>query len=188
MVEFSSIQEIIILTFVLNNVLLGQFLGLEEVTDLTKKPSSIIGLFVSLITVLPLLSMIIFGLYNSLLIGYEHFTTLVIIVVSTVFIGLFMFIIKSINSDLLKESSVLKRLFTSTLVLGILIFNIGSMSSLLDTFLYSVFVVLGYITVLVLLTFIEKALEQSNIPSGYKGIPLQLIILGIIGLILNGLV
>lgn len=198
MIEFTTLAQLIIATIFVNNVLLFSFLGLESVTTTEEKPKKALKLSVSLLIVLPLVSVISFWIYHTLLLSVSdtgevlrdltYLQTFVFIVTITAVVLIFNVLIKKVFPKVyafIGQSTI--QLISNTVVLGVLLINIGSVDTLAHSFYFSVFAAFGYGLVLMILTFTEKQLQESPIPKGFKGLPLQLIILSIIALIFYGL-
>ncbi|MGE4320506.1 MAG: Rnf-Nqr domain containing protein [Acholeplasmataceae bacterium] len=198
MIEFTSLATMIVATLFINNVLLFSFLGLESLVSTEEKPKNALKLSLSLIFVLPLVSMVGFWIYHTLLFStnelgevikdFTYFQTFVFVVTSTVVIVLFNVLIKRLFPKLYALiGTFTTQLVSNTIVLGVLLINISSVDTIQNSFYLSLFAAIGYGFVLTLLTFIEKHLHQAPVPKGFKGLPIQLIILSIIALILLGL-
>ncbi|MBU1093778.1 MAG: hypothetical protein KKH01_04880 [Firmicutes bacterium] len=198
MIEFTTFAQLIVATIFLNNVLLFSFLGLESVTTIEEKPKNALKLSIALLFVLPLVSVISFWIYHNLLLTLNdtgevvrdltYLQTFVFVVTITVVVVIFNVLIKKVFPKLymfIGQSTI--QLVANTVVLGVLLINISSVDTLANSFYFSVFAAFGYGLVLMILTFIEKQLQQAPIPKGFKGLPIQLIILSIITLILYGL-
>jgi len=198
MIEFTTFAQLIVATLFLNNVLLFSFLGLESVTTIEEKPKNALKLSLALLLVLPIVSVISFWIYHNLLLSVSdtgevladltYLQTFVFVITITVVVVLFNVLIKKFFPKLyafIGQYAI--QLVSNTVVLGVLLINISSVDTLANSFYFSVFAAFGYGLVLMILTFIEKHLQESPIPKGFKGLPLQLIILSIIALILYGL-
>ncbi|MBU1020876.1 MAG: hypothetical protein KJ847_06625 [Firmicutes bacterium] len=198
MIEFTTFAQLIVATIFLNNVLLFSFLGLESVTTVEEKPKNALKLSIALLFVLPLVSVISFWIYHNLLFilndagevvrDLTYLQTFVFVITITVVVVIFNVFIKKVFPKLyvfIGQSTT--QLVANTVVLGVLLINMSSVDTLANSFYFSVFAALGYGLVLMVLTFIEKQLKEAPIPKGFKGLPLQLIILSIIALILYGL-
>lgn len=198
MIEFTSLATLVVATLFINNVLLFSFLGLESLTSTEEKPKNALKLSLALLIVLPLVSVTGYTLYHQLLIStnefgevvrnFTYFQTFLFVVTSTVVIIVLNVLIKKVFPKLyVLIGSYMAQLVSNTLVLGVLLINVASVDTLANSFYLSLFAAIGYGFVLTLLTFIEKHLSQAPVPKGFKGLPMQLIILSIIALILFGL-
>ncbi len=198
MIEFTSFAQLIVATLFLNNVLLFSFLGLESVTTIEEKPKNALKLSIALLFVLPLISVISFWIYHTLLLSVSdtgevlvdltYLQTFVFVITITVIVVIFNVLIKKVFPKLyafIGQYSI--QLVSNTVVLGVLLININSVDTLAQSFYFSVFAAFGYGLVLMILTFIEKQLQEAPIPKGFKGLPLQLIILSIMALIFFGM-
>jgi len=198
MIEFTTFAQLIVATIFLNNVLLFSFLGLESVATIEEKPKNALKLSIALLFVLPLVSVISFWIYHHLLLTVSdtgeilrditYLQTFVFVITITVVVVLFNLVIKRVFPKLyayIGQQAI--QLISNTVVLGVLLINIRSVDTLANSFYFSIFAAFGYGLVLMILTFIEKHLKEAPIPKGFKGLPLQLIILSIIALILYGL-
>jgi electron transport complex protein RnfA len=199
MIEFQTFFELILVTVILNNVVLTYFLGIESVGQLNKKPSEVLKLSVALLIVLPIVSVLSYLLYSNVLFTVDELGVVItdltylrtivfvfiIIVVTYIMYGLTKTLLPKVFAY---AGQQMKSLTINTVVLGSLLLNVTSVSSVLDSALFAVFVAFGYGLVLMLLTFVEKQLEDAPIPESFKGLPMQFIILAVIALIFSGFV
>lgn len=199
MIEFTTLAQLIVATIFINNVLLFSFLGLESLETIEEKPKHALKLSVALLFVLPLVSVISFLIYHSLLYTVDSSTgevlkdltylqTFVFVITISVIVVIFNVLIKKVFPKFYGYiGKYTIQLVSNTVVLGALLINISSVDTLANSFYFSVFAAFGYGLVLMILTFIEKQLKDAPVPKGFKGLPMQLIILSIIALILFGL-
>lgn len=199
MIEYQTLFELVLATVVINNIVLTYFLGIESVGQLNKKPEEALKVSVSLLLVLPVVSLISYLLYSNVLLTVDDLDVVIqdITYLRTI---IFVFIIIAVVYVVYGLTKVLlpkvfayagehvKQLTLNTVVLGSLILNISSVDSALDSVLFALFVVLGYGVVLFLLTYVEKQLEDAPIPNSFKGLPMKFIILAVIALIFSGFV
>jgi electron transport complex protein RnfA len=79
----------------------------------------------------------------------------------------------------------LKHFSMHTMILGSLLVMVSSVTTVLESVVFAVSASLGYGLVLLFVSAIEKQLKDAPIPKGFKGLPLQLIILALIALIFS---
>ena len=197
MIEFTTFIQLLVASFFLNNIISTYFIGIETLSKLEHKIENVFKNTIALLLVLPFVSVMSYLIYHELLLemndlgetlrDYTYFQTLlyvfIIIVISLIVTLLIQKVFPKLHHYL---GSSLKHITTNTAVLGILLLNILSVGSVVESFIFAVMMTLGYGFVLLIVTYIEKQLENAPIPSNFKGLPLQFIILAIIALIFSG--
>ncbi len=198
MIEFTTLAQLIVATILINNILLFSFLGIESLPTVEQKPKHALKLSVALLFVLPLVSVISYLIYHGLLYkvndtgdvikNLTYLQTFVFVITISIVVVMFNVFIKKIFPKFYAYiGKYTIELVANTVVLGALLINIASVDTLANSFYFSIFAAFGYGLILMILTFIEKHLKDAPVPKGFKGLPMQLIILSIIALILFGL-
>ena len=197
MIEYTSILHLIILGMLLNNTMLYFFLGIDTLKEEYQSTRDILKTTVTLLILLPIISVISYLVFHNLMyqvnevgevtLDLTYIQTFVYAVIILVVSYVVILIVKTISQKLYQWiSSKHQQLIVTTLLLGNVLININSVSSVLESFVFSVSVSIGYGIILWMLSKIHQQLEGAKIPVHYQGLPLQLIILSIMALIFSG--
>ena len=197
MIEYTSILHLIILGMLLNNTMLYFFLGIDTLKEEYQSTKDILKTTATLLILLPIISVISYLVFHNLMyqvnevgevtLDLTYIQTFVYAVIILVVSYVVILIVKTISQKLYQWiSSKHQQLIVTTLLLGNVLININSVSSVLESFVFSVSVSIGYGIILWMLSKIHQQLEGGKIPVHYQGLPLQLIILSILALIFSG--
>ena len=199
MIEYTSILHLIILSMLFNNTMLYFFLGIDTLKEEYQSTRDIFKTTITLLILLPIISVMSYVVFHNLMyqvnevgevtLDLTYLQTFVYAVIILVVSYAVMMIIKVISQNLYKWiSSKHQQLIVTTLLLGNVLININSVSSVLESFIFSVSVSIGYGIILWILSKIHQQLDGAKIPVHYQGLPLQIIILSIMALIFSGFV
>jgi electron transport complex protein RnfA len=161
-----------------NNVVLGQFLGICPFLGVSKKRKQAFGMGVAVICVVFLSSLITYGLYHLVLsplkITYMNNVIFILVIASVVqFTEL---LVKKFFKDLYKDFGVyLPLITTNCIVLGVALSNITLDYNFLQMCVYSLSIAVGYLLVIFIFSAIREQLEKAPVPKGFKGAPIALI-------------
>jgi electron transport complex protein RnfA len=169
---------IIIGAVLVNNIVLSQFLGICPFLGVSKKLSSAIGMGAAVTFVMVLASLITWLIQqlilNPLQIGYLQTIAFILVIASLVqFVEM---VIKKMSPDLYKALGVyLPLITTNCAVLGVAIINIQKSYGLVPMIANSLGNAVGFTLALILFAGIRERLEEADIPTSLKGIPIALI-------------
>lgn len=197
MIQFTSLFDLMVAAFIIQNIVVFSFLGLESLNTVGSNPKQALKLGVSLMFILPFVSAVSFLVYNGLLFSiddlgevtkdYTYLNTILFVFIIVAVVVLLNMVTKKVFPKVYAYTSDTSlSLTTNTVLLGSLLLSVGSFTTVFESFIYGFVAALGYTFVLVMLSFTTKQLEDAPIPKGFKGLPLQLIILAIIALIFSG--
>lgn len=161
-----------------NNVVLGQFLGICPFLGVSKKRKQAFGMGVAVICVVFLSSLITYGLYHLVLsplkITYMNNVIFILVIASVVqFTEL---LVKKFFKDLYKDFGVyLPLITTNCIVLGVALSNITLDYNFLQMCVYSLSIAVGYLLVIFIFSAIREQLEKAPVPKAFKGVPIALI-------------
>lgn len=189
-----STKEIFMLAFsafLLQNIILTQFLGLCSFFGVTKKESSAIGMGLSVLVVITLSSIVTYSIYHYILVPYDltHLRTIVFILVISGFVQIIEMIIKKISKALYNLLGIyLPLITTNCAVLGVALINIDREYSFYEMIVFSIATALGYTVIVYIFTFIRYDISKSPTPKSVRGVPIALITAGIMSIVMSGLI
>jgi electron transport complex protein RnfA len=179
---FSLFASILAAMLVSNVVLQGFGLEITQPKSIRLKPTLITT------TLIALLSLIVFLvdylLYTYVLVpgGFEYFNLLFLAVLVVGITELYLFVSNKLKFDLPKSPTV--GLQTIILVVGLVLSN---QSTFGEAFVFAFGALLGYIGFAILFTTLASRMRVAPLTKAFKGLPIALIILGLIALIFTGL-
>lgn len=196
MITFTTLVELIIGTLLIQNVLLSFFFGVESLESIKKEPKDVLRFTVALLLVLPIASVFSFIIKDSLLIQFDelgvvlydltYLNTLILVALMVLTVALVRLLLSVLFPKVLAYADTYLKHFTiHTMILGSLLVMVASVSTVLESFVFAVSASIGYGLVLLAVSAIEKQLNQAPIPKGFKGLPLQLVILALIALVFS---
>jgi electron transport complex protein RnfA len=196
MIEFSSLIGLILGALVLQNVLLTFFFGVESLESIKKEPKEVLRFTVALLLVLPFVSALSFFIKDTLLVAFDelgvivydltYLNTLILVMLMVLSVALVRLLLSVLFPKVLTYTDTyLKHFSMHTMILGSLLVMIASVSTIVESVVFAVTASIGYGLVLLFVSAIEKQLKDAPIPKGFKGLPLQLVILALIALIFS---
>lgn len=190
------ISELLIISvgaILINNFVLVQFLGICPFLGVSKKIETAAGMGFAVIFVMLCASAITWIVQEYLLVHFniEYLQTIAFILVIAVLVQLVeMFLQKSAPALYNSLGVYLPLITTNCAVLGVAIQNItkfgGTEMSFLKSITYGTSAAIGFTVAIVLFAGVRERLEESNIPSFLKGMPIVLITAGLLSIAFLG--
>lgn len=175
--------------FLVQNIILNQFLGICSFLGVSSKRSSALGMGLAVFFVITLSGGVTWLIYYKLLVpnGLEFMRTIVFILVVAAMVQIIEMAIKKFIPPLYDGLGVyLPLITTNCAVLGVALLNIQNGFTLTEALVFSAFTSLGYTAVIITFSYIREQLHKAPIPAGFKGIPSGLIAASIMALIFKG--
>jgi len=197
--DFASLGAAIIFAMLINNVILMQFLGICPFLGVSKRTSSAIGMSGAVLFVMVIASMAAYLIYYYILVPYniEYLQIIVFILVIASLVQLVEMVLKKFSKPLYKSLGIyLPLITTNCAILGVAQGNIisdfpSTMSVGAGFVLASVTAVgtgLGFGLIMFAFSSIREKLESSNVPESWKGVPISLVVAGLMSIAFIGLV
>lgn len=180
---------IIISAVFINNVVLAQFLGICPFLGVSNKVSTALGMAgaVTFVIVLATMATYLIQVYvlNPLGIGFMQTITFILVIAALV--QMVEIILKKVSQSLYQALGIFLPLITTNCaVLGVAILVIKKDYNLIEGVVYGASTAIGFGLALVILAGIREQLELADIPKGMKGVPVSLVIAGILALAFMG--
>ena len=183
---------IIISAIFVNNVVLSQFLGICPFIGVSKKVSTAAGMSGAVIFVITLATLVTFLLYQYLLvpIGLAYLKTIVFILVIATLVQMVEISLKKISPSLYQALGVFLPLITTNCaVLGVALLAIGlPETNLLKAVVFAFSISVGFGLAIIIFSSIREQLELANIPKGMQGVPISLLVAGLLSLAFMGFI
>lgn len=183
---------IIISAIFVNNVVLSQFLGICPFIGVSKKVSTAAGMSGAVIFVITLATAVTYLLYQYLLvpIGLAYLKTIVFILVIATLVQMVEIILKKISPSLYQALGVFLPLITTNCaVLGVALLAIGlPETNLLKAVVFAFSISVGFGLAIIIFSSIREQLELANIPKGMQGVPISLLVAGLLSLAFMGFI
>jgi electron transport complex protein RnfA len=180
---------IIISAIIVNNVVLAQFLGICPFLGVSNKVGTAMGMAVAVTFVIVLATMVTYLVQVYVLdkLGIAFMQTITFILVIAALVQMVEIILKKISQPLYQALGIFLPLITTNCaVLGVAILVIKKDYNLLEGVIYGGATAIGFGLALIILAGIREQLELADIPKGMKGVPLSLVIAGILALAFMG--
>ena len=181
---------ILIAAVFVNNIVLSQFLGICPFLGVSNKVSTSVGMTGAVLFVMTIATMATYLLHEFILVpaGLEYLRTITFILVIASLVQKVEIIRKKVSPPLYQALGVFLPLITTNCaVLGVAILALGlEDASLLKAVFYAVSNSIGFGLALILFASIREQLELANIPEGMKGVPINLLVAGLLSLAFLG--
>jgi electron transport complex protein RnfA len=180
---------IIISAVFINNVVLAQYLGVCPFLGVSNKVSTALGMSGAVVFVIVLATIVTYLIQVYVLdkLGISFMQTITFILVIAALVQMVEIILKKISQPLYQALGIFLPLITTNCaVLGVAILVIKKNYNLLEGVVFGASIAIGFGLALVILAGIREQLELVDVPKGMKGVPLSLVIAGILALAFMG--
>jgi electron transport complex protein RnfA len=180
---------IIISAILVNNVVLAQFLGICPFLGVSNKVNTALGMAGAVTFVIVLATMVTYLIQIYVLnkLGIAFMQTITFILVIAALVQMVEIILKKISQPLYQALGIFLPLITTNCaVLGVAILVVQKNYNLLEGVVFGAATALGFGLALIILAGIREQLDLVNIPKGMRGVPISLIIAGILALAFMG--
>lgn len=175
------------------NFVLVKFMGICPFLGVSKKIETAVGMGFAVVFVMACASAVTWAVqkYILVLLNIEYLQTIAFILVIAVLVQFVeMFLQKSIPSLYKSLGIYLPLITTNCAVLGVAILNVTKFSvesaSFLKSVLYGTCAGLGFTVAIVIFAGVRERLENSDIPSFLKGMPITLIAASLLSIAFMG--
>jgi electron transport complex protein RnfA len=172
--------------FIVQNVVLTQFLGICPFLGVSTKRSSALGMGAAVVFVILIASIVTWSLYHFVLVPFEmtYMRTIVFILVIAALVQMVELFLKKVSPSLYKALGIFLPLITTNCaVLGAAIININNNHSFVQMLVYSTFLPLGFLFVIYIFSFLREKINYAPVPKAFQGTPIALIVAAILAMI-----
>ena len=180
---------IIISAIIVNNVVLAQFLGICPFLGVSNKVDTAMGMAIAVTFVIVLATAVTYLVQVYVLdkLGIGFMQTITFILVIAALVQMVEIILKKISQPLYQALGIFLPLITTNCaVLGVAILVIKKDYNLLEGVVFGGATAIGFGLALIILAGIREQMELADVPKGMKGVPLSLVIAGILALAFMG--
>ena len=196
--SFTVFATAILSAMLINNVILMQFLGICPFLGVSKKSSSAIGMSAAVLFVMVIASAVTYTLYDLVLYPFDipYISTIAFILVIASLVQLVEMIIKKFSTPLYKSLGIyLPLITTNCAILGVSEGNISNIWTETLPYMDGLFIAvstaigtgLGFGLIIFAFSSIREKMDGLNIPEAWKGVPISLLVAGIMSLAFIGL-
>ncbi len=196
--SFTVFATAIVSAMLINNVILMQFLGVCPFLGVSKRTSSAIGMSAAVLFVMVVASAVTYTIYDLILFPYDipYISTIAFILVIASLVQLVEMVIKKYSAPLYKALGIyLPLITTNCAILGVSEGNIASIWTETMPYGEGLFLAvstaigtgLGFGLVIFAFSSIRERLDAANVPKSWQGVPISLLVAGIMSLAFLGL-
>ena len=180
---------IIISAIFVNNIVLSQFLGICPFLGVSSKLSTAAGMSGAVMFVMTLATIVTYLIQTLILIplGIEFLQTITFILVIASLVQMVEIILKKISPALYQALGVFLPLITTNCaILGVALLVIQKDFNLMEGVVYAIANSIGFGLALIVFAGIREHLDMMDIPKGMKGVPISLVVAGLLALAFMG--
>jgi electron transport complex protein RnfA len=181
---------ILVAAVFVNNIVLSQFLGICPFMGVSNKVSTSVGMSGAVLFVMTIATMATYLLHQYILVpaGLNYLRTITFILVIAALVQMVEIILKKVSPPLYQALGVFLPLITTNCaVLGVAILALGlENGSLIKSVFFAVANSIGFALALIVFASIREHLELANIPEKMKGVPINLLVAGLLSLAFLG--
>lgn len=170
----TSLIAILIMSMLINNVVLSQFLGICPFLGVSKKVDTAAGMGAAVIFVITLASIICGLIYHFILhpLGLDYLNTIVfILVIASLVQFVEMFLKKSIPSLYKALGVYLPLITTNCAVLGAVLLNVQNEYNVIQGIVNGIATSVGFAISIIILAGLREKMQYNRIPKAVKGFP-----------------
>ena len=181
---------ILIAAVFVNNIVLSQFLGICPFLGVSNKVSTSVGMSGAVLFVMTLATLATYLLYQFVLVpsGLDYLRTITFILVIASLVQMVEIVLKKVSPPLYQALGVFLPLITTNCaVLGVAILALGlEKGSLLKAVFFAVANSAGFALALIVFASIRERLELVDLPKGMQGVPINMLVAGLLSLAFLG--
>ncbi len=180
---------IIISAVLVNNIVLTRFLGICPFLGVSNKVSTAGGMGGAVLFVMTLATIVTYLINQYILVPLEieYLQTITYILIIAALVQMVEIILKKVSPALYHALGVyLPLITTNCAILGVAILVIQKEYNLVESVIFAIANALGFSLALIIFSGLREHLELVNIPKGMKGVPIALIVAGLLSLAFMG--
>ena len=180
---------VLVASALVNNVVLSQFLGLCPFLGVSKKTKTAASMGAAVIFVIMIASAVTYAIHYGVLVTLkmQYMQTIVFILVIAALVQMIEMMLKKVSPAIYSALGVyLPLITTNCAVLGVAITNIQNASSFAESMMNSLGTSVGFLIAIVIMAGIRERIEGNDIPKPFQGMPIVLIISGLMAIAFCG--
>ncbi len=184
----SQVIEWVISAILVNNVILSRFLGTCPFLGVSSKKESSVGMGLAVTFVIGISSIVSWLVDKFILIEFDmvYMRTIVFILVIASLVQILEMFIKKASPALYRSLGIyLPLITTNCAVLGLATIVTGEEFTFFQTVIYSFASGFGFLLIIFIFSTLRERLESAPVPKPFKGIPVALIVAGLLAMIIS---
>ncbi len=180
---------IIISAVLINNIVLTRFLGICPFLGVSSRLTTAGGMAGAVVFVLTLATVSTYLIQNYILVplGIGFLRTIMFIMVIASLVQIVEIVLKKVSPPLYQALGVyLPLITTNCAILGVAILVIQKQYNLLESAVFAVANALGFGLALIIFSGLRKQLDLVDVPKGMRGVPIALVVAGILSMAFMG--
>jgi electron transport complex protein RnfA len=173
-----------------NNIVLSQFLGICPFLGVSNKVSTSVGMSGAVLFVMTIATTVTYLLHQYVLVpmGLDYLRTITFILVIAALVQMVEIMLKKVSPPLYQALGVFLPLITTNCaVLGVAILALGMEDgSLIKAVFFAISNSAGFALALIVFASIREFLELADLPEGMRGVPINLLVAGLLSLAFLG--
>ena len=174
----SNLILIIVTTALVNNVVLSQFLGICAFLGVSKKIDTSLSMGAAVTVVITIAAAVTNILYNLVLAPFDldYLKTIVFILVIAALVQMVEMFLKKTSPAIYQALGIFLPLITTNCaVLGVSLTNVQDGFNFIESVIAGVGTGLGFTITIVLLASLRERINESDIPTPFRGAPIVLL-------------
>ena len=174
----SNLILIIVTTALVNNVVLSQFLGICAFLGVSKKIDTSLSMGAAVTVVITIAAAVTNILYNLVLAPFDldYLKTIVFILVIAALVQMVEMFLKKTSPAIYQALGIFLPLITTNCaVLGISLTNVQNSYSFIESIIAGIGTGIGFTIAIVLLASLREKINESDIPTPFRGAPIVLL-------------
>lgn len=184
-----ELVSLFIASFIVNNIIFSQFLGICPFLGVSKKIDTAAGMGIAVIFVITLASVITFIIQKAVLdnLGLEYLQTIVFILIIAALVQFVEMFLKKSAPGLYQALGIFLPLITTNCaVLGVAILNITKDYTFVESMVNSIATSAGFMLAIVLFAGVRDKVDNADLPESLKGSSISLITAGLMSIAFLG--
>ncbi|MBU1863533.1 MAG: electron transport complex subunit RsxA [Candidatus Omnitrophica bacterium] len=180
---------IFIAAVLVNNFVLARFLGICPFLGVSGKIRTAVGMGMAVLFVMVIASAVTYCLYHYVLVPFDivYLRTISFILVIASLVQVVEIVLQKISAKLYQALGIFLPLITTNCaILGLTILTIDNKYNFFTSIVFSMGAAMGFALALVIMAGIRERLLSSDIPAALRGIPIALIVAGLLSIAFLG--
>ncbi|NYB74073.1 electron transport complex subunit RsxA [Sedimentibacter hydroxybenzoicus DSM 7310] len=181
--------SLFVTSFIVNNIIFMQFLGVCPFLGVSKKIDTSVGMGIAVIFVITLAAVITYIIQKTVLenFGLEYLQTIAFILVIAALVQFVEMFLKKSSPGLYQALGVFLPLITTNCaVLGVVILNITKEYNFVEAMVNSVGTSAGFLLAIVLFAGVREKIDTADVPEALKGSSIALVAAGLMSIAFLG--
>lgn len=180
---------IIIGAIFVSNIVLAQFLGICPFLGVSGKVDTAVGMSGAVLFVMTIATIVTWLIQNYILepLGISFLQTISFILVIASLVQMVEIILKKVSPPLYQALGIFLPLITTNCaIMGVALLTVAKEYNLLEGVVFAIANAVGFALAMTLFAGLREHLDLMNVPKGMRGVPIALVVAGILSLAFMG--